>query len=458
MAKVGARGLPCDVATKSETGAPSPGAPPQAQQPALAEQQAIDRWLEAPSPLPLACDVQHYAWGQRGPGAYIPEFLGAQVVPSVPYAELWIGDNPALPSRARLPGDVPVALPVVLSAAARAVLSASAQARLPFLTKLLAADQALSIQVHPSKSQAEAGFAEENARGVPVRDERRNFKDANHKPELLVALTPFWGLKGFRPLEEIARSFRDEAPELSPLAPRLEDELAAAGDEAARQALLRALYTRAMRMPQAQVNALLGPLLARLNAQPELTTTHRGYWAVRADRDHSRGGDHDRGLFSFFLLNLVALAPGQAIFLGPGEPHAYLRGVGLEVMANSDNVLRGGLTPKHVDIDRLLDILVFRDGQAQVIQPGATDGVYRTPAAEFEVAGAHLQGDGVVTRQRHGADLWVVTSGEARLNWPAGELVIRPGIPVLVPAALGPYTLGCVDGVAAHAFRASERA
>jgi len=386
------------------------------------------------------------------------------VVADVPYAELWIGDNRALPSRARLPGDTSAELPLpaLLAAASDTVLSAAArgEARLPFLTKLLAAERALSIQVHPSKQQAEAGFAEENARGVPLGDERRSFKDANHKPELLVALTPFWGLKGFRPLEEIAAALRDDAPELSPLAPRLDAELAAAGaDAVARAALLRALYTRAMRLPQAHVNALLGGLLARLRKQPGLTAADCRYWALRAEADHARGTDHDRGLFSFFLLNLVRLAPGQAIFLGPGEPHAYLQGVGLEVMANSDNVLRGGLTPKHVDIDRLLEVLVFRDGAPRLVEPvGARAGVYETPASEFEVARVDLAGEGEFRRDGgHGADVWVVISGEARLAWDGGELMVRRGAPVLVPAALGAYSLGCVDGEAALAFRASER-
>jgi len=430
-----------------------------------AAQAVIDSWRASPSPLPLACDVQRYAWGQRGQDAYIPAFLGVPALPDVPYAELWIGDNPALPSRAILSGAAPaeLRLPALLAAAPATVLSAVArgEGRLPFLTKLLAAERALSIQVHPSKQQAEAGFAEENARGVPLGDERRNFKDPNHKPELLVALTPFWGLKGFRPLEEIAAALREEAPELSPLAPRLDAELAAASaDPVARSALLRSLYTRAMRLPQAHVNALLGSLLARLRTQRGLTDAARGYWVLRADRDHSRAGDHDRGLFSFFLLNLVRLAPGQAIFLGPGEPHAYLQGVGLEVMANSDNVLRGGLTPKHVDIDRLLDVLVFEDGAAPVVEPaGGAGGVYDTPAREFEVARAQLHAEATVIRDgNHGADVWVVISGEARLTWSAGETILRRGVPVLVPAALGRYTLACVDGAPALLFRASERA
>ena len=452
------RELPFGVATNQ----PQPPAAA-ASQASAASRASMEEWRAAPSPLPLDCDVQHYAWGQRGAGAYIPAFLGVPGAPALPYAELWIGDNPALPSRARLSDQVEVGLPLLLATAPDVLLSAGTRAavpaRLPFLTKILAADQALSIQVHPSASQAQAGFAEEDARGVPLRDERRNFKDRHHKPELLVALTPFWGLKGFRPLAQIASALRDEAPELSPLGPHLDQELAAAGDDPrARAAVLRALYTRAMRLPQAEVNALLEPLLARLGRTPGLGEADRGYWVLRAAHDHAREGAGDRGLFSFFLLNLVRLAPGQGIFLGPGEPHAYLQGVGLEVMANSDNVLRGGLTPKHVDIERLLDILVFADGPAHVIQPASPTGVYETPAAEFQVARLELGGAMIIARDgHHGADVWVVISGGIRLAWSGGARVLRRGVPVLVPAALGPYTLASADGTPALAFRAGER-
>jgi mannose-6-phosphate isomerase class I len=420
----------------------------------------LARFARAPFPLPLACDVQHYAWGQKGDNAFIPAFLGVPPTPAIAYAELWIGDNPALPARARLDEGTAVGLRTLMAAAGDVVLAApSTPARIPFLTKLLAAAQALSIQVHPSRRQAEAGFAEENAQGIPLTDARRNFKDANHKPELLVALTPFWGLKGFRPLEELVLALSVEAPELASLAPNLEvDVVHAGGDAGARQALLRGLYTRAMRMDQAEVNRLVGPLVTRLRARlPAPTPSDRAYWLLRAADDHAGGGDFDRGLMSFFLLNLVQAAPGQAIYLGPGEPHSYLQGVGLEVMANSDNVLRGGLTPKHVDIDRLLDVLVFTDGTARVIEPDAA-GVYATPAEEFEVARLALAAGAVVTRGiEHGLDVWVTIAGAAELRWTGAPVPLCPGVPVLVPAKLGPYAVASVDGQDALLFRASER-
>ncbi len=422
---------------------------------------ALARFIAAPFPIPLACDVQHYQWGEVGEDAYIPRFLGTRAEAALPYAELWIGDNAALPSRALFPDGTSVALPAILAAASATVLGKpGAKPGIPFLMKILAAERALSIQVHPDRAQAAAGFADENARGLPVRDDRRNFKDANHKPELLVALTPFWALEGFRPLEEIAAALGGEARELAPLAPELAARLrVAAGDRSARQRLLEELYTRAMRADQAEINRLLVPLLARLRQGPAPSPSDRAYWLLRADRDHARAADNDRGLISFFLLNLVGLQPGQGIFLGPGQPHAYLEGVGLEVMANSDNVLRGGLTPKHVDIDRLLGILRFDDGPPRIIEAGG-DGLYATPAEEFEVARAQLRSGAAVARAAdHGLDVWVATAGEAEIRWAGGggPVPLRRGTPVLVPAKLGAYVITAAGGGDAMLFRASEK-
>ena len=410
---------------------------------------ALADFAARPFPLPLLCGVQDYAWGERGAASYIAHLRGVAPDAGRAYAEMWIGDHPGLPAFAELVGgDV-------------APLAETTGGRLPFLMKVLAAAECLSIQVHPDAQQARQGYDDEQRRGIPVSDPARNYKDASHKPELIVALTPFWSLDGFRPLGDIAGALEHEAPELLPLMPDIAARAARAGDDAAaRAAVVRELYEGAMRLPQERRNALLAPLverLARQNAAAPFPEGSREHWVLETDRRYARGADKDRGVLSLYLLNFVTLAPGQALYLGAGELHSYLRGVGVEVMANSDNVIRGGLTPKHVDVEALLSIVTFKDGQAGVIEPGA-DGVYATPADEFEVARLRLAGGQLAGRPSgRGADIWLATAGRAEVVWSGGVVVpVAAGVPVLVPAALGRYDVRAVSDDA-ELFRASSR-
>ena len=166
-----------------------------------------------------------------------------------------------------------------------------------------------------------------------------------------MALTEFWMLHGFRPLEQIADTL-EHTPELGSLMAGFRQRLAAAGhDHQARRGLLRELYSNVMTMPQEQVDSLLNGLLSRLQAKPVTDKDSADYWALRAAENFPLPGGHrDRGIFSVYLLNLVHLQPGQGTFQPAGVLHAYLEGVNVELMANSDNVLRGGLTTKHVDV------------------------------------------------------------------------------------------------------------
>lgn len=408
---------------------------------------AIAGFAARPFPLPLLCGVQDYAWGERGAASYIARLRDAAPEPGRAYAEMWIGDHPGLPAFAEVGGgDV-------------APLAETTGTRLPFLMKVLAAAECLSIQVHPDEQQARQGYDDEQRRGIPVSDPARNYKDASHKPELIVALTPFFSLDGFRPLREIVAALEDEAPELRPLMPDIGARVARAGDDAAaRAAVVRELYERAMRLPQERRNELLTPLVERLerqNAAAPFPDDTRERWVLETDRRYARGGDKDRGVLSLYLLNFVTLAPGQALFLGAGELHSYLRGVGVEVMANSDNVIRGGLTPKHVDVEALLSIVKFNDGAPRVIEPDAAC-VYRTPADEFEVARLHVAA-GQQTRRpaERGVDIWLATTGRAELTWSGGVAALAAGVPVLAPAAMGGYDVRVVSD--AELFRASAR-
>lgn len=346
----------------------------------------------SPHPLRLDCRVQHYSWGDS---TYIPTLIGQANDARRPFAELWIGAHPDLPAVAWIEGEA-ISLDRLIEAAPEALLGDDAAARfdgkLPFLLKVLAAGQPLSIQVHPNLEQARAGFDREDRDGVPIDHAKRNYRDRNHKPELLVALTDFYTLRGFRPLSEVA-ALLASIPELHSLTEALDDSPRGLAD----------LYRHLMRVPQQAVNALLDPLLQRLRDEHRETAFPRDdprFWLLHADRLFSVPGRRDRGLFSTLLLNLIHLQPGQGLFLPAGELHSYLQGAGLELMANSNNVLRGGLTPKHVDVNELLRVVRFDIAPAAVIEPQSLEPArlrYCVPATEFQLEALSLQ----ASEQRH---------------------------------------------------------
>ena len=307
--------------------------------------------------------VQRYAWGS--PSA-IPELLGT-LPDGSPQAELWLGAHPSAPSRAG-----GTRLDELVARDPTAALGASVAGRfgtrLPFLLKVLAAAAPLSLQAHPSAARAAAGFREETAAGIPLGAPERRYRDADHKPELLCALSPFFALCGFRPVEETLALLHRLG-----LADHAVFSSLASGD-------LRATVGRLLSLPQGE-RAAVAEAVADAAARDEAP---EAVWARRIAATHPG----DPGIGVALLLNLVELAPGQAIFLPAGNLHAYLEGVGVEIMASSDNVLRGGLTPKFVDVDELLRILDVCPAPPPVVEPQAQGQVlrYRTPAEEFELA------------------------------------------------------------------------
>jgi mannose-6-phosphate isomerase len=375
---------------------------------------AVAAFYRHPHPLSLRCGVQHYSWGDF---ESIPTLLGIENRECKPYAELWIGTHPDLPAEA-LVGNVSIPLDELIASAPAQMLGRETaeqfDLRLPFLLKILSARQPLSIQVHPNKRQAREGYAQENRLGIELTDPTRNYRDNNHKPELLCALTPFYALRGFRPLEEIAELLC-RFDELAPLCRVFNPT----------QASLRALYTRIMRGGADDINALLTPLVKRLQAEnidQPFGQQNWEYWFLKADRIFSSDRQKDRGLFSIFLLNLLRLEPGQAIYLPAGALHAYLQGTGVEIMANSNNVLRGGLTPKHVNVDKLLEIVNFTGGKAQVLTPGPALSApgrieYTTPASEFELSRLYMTKQSPLTIDAmHPVHLCVITEGNVSVG------------------------------------------
>jgi mannose-6-phosphate isomerase len=376
----------------------------------------------------LANTVRPYAWGST---TAIPELLGTEPT-GEPQAELWMGAHPGAPSRLER-GAGPVPLSEVIAADPVAELGEPAVERfgprLPFLLKLLAAASPLSLQVHPDLAQAASGFADEESRGVPADAPHRNYKDANHKPELICALTPFDGLCGFRPPAETAELL--DGLGVDSLKPYV-DLLHAEPEDAALREVLTAVLI-ADRAEMAETVRQSAEAAERLGETPgPLRETYAAYATI------ARHYPGDPGVIAAMLLNHVRLQPGEALYLGAGVPHAYLDGLGVELMANSDNVLRCGLTPKHIDVPELLRVTRFEATTPGILRPEAVDGeeAYETPAEEFRLSRYALAEGAVPVRLAAGTpQILLCTAGTVRITGDDGrELALEPGASVYVPA------------------------
>lgn len=363
--------------------------------------------------------VQHYAWGGF---EYIPKLVGLPAQPGVPYAEYWLGAHPKASGMVVVDGIV-TSLDKLIAGNSEQLLGVrvvQCYGRLPFLLKILDVREMLSIQVHPTKADAEAGFARENALGIPLDAPERNYKDDNHKPELQLALSDFWLLHGFRPAADLRQTLA-AVPELAPLlAHFVHDDY-------------RELYEYAMTMPDEEAAALLRPLANRLlplYQASKLPIISPDYWAAKA-LSSGTAGRYDRGIFSLYFFNLVKLEPGQALFQGAGVPHALLQGQAIEIMANSDNVVRGGLTPKTVDIPELLRLVRFQSTATRLInsqQDGAFEELFVTPIEEFCLGHIQLP-DKTSSYRRDTESLEIVycLSGEVTLESSEVQIVLKRG-------------------------------
>ena len=360
----------------------------------------------------LVNSIQPYAWGSR---TALAEMRGDATPTAVPEAELWMGAHPLLPSRLAASGQ---SLPTAIAAAPESYLGAQVLsehgAKLPFLLKVLAAATPLSLQAHPSLAQAVAGFAADEAAGIALSAPDRNYKDQNHKPELLCALGEFWALCGFR-----------EVPETIELL----DELSL-GELWSYRALLSAepnelglskVFAGLMQAPAATQRSLSEVTTAACLARAPASTRFADElsWAARLGELYPG----DVGVVSALLLNLVRLEAGEAVYLPAGNLHAYLGGTGVEIMASSDNVLRGGLTPKHVNVPELLRVLDFRPITLEPLSAVAhgDEHTFETPAREFRLSYFDLSddsngGDGNVTVGIEGPEIWLATSGACVLK------------------------------------------
>ena len=389
--------------------------------------------------------IRTYAWGSR---TAIAEFTGRPVPTAHPEAELWFGAHPADPARLQGPGGATSLLDAI-AADPDGELGPAVRERfgdvLPFLVKVLAADEPLSLQAHPSARQALEGYQREDRRGVPLTSPVRNYRDRSHKPELLVALSDFEALAGFRPAAHSVALMRALAvPGLDPYIALLTDQSDAAG--------LRALFTTWITAPQPDIDSLIPAVLD--GAVTYIRSGAKEFVAeARTILELGERYPGDAGVLAALLLNRIGLAPGEGIFLPAGNLHSYLHGVGIEVMANSDNVLRGGLTPKHVDVPELLRVLDFTpvpDVRAGTHREGI-EVVYDTPAAEFAASVLILDGENLghevdAPARHNGPQILLCTEGSvtARAKSGLGELSevrIDRGAAAWVAADDGPIRL-----------------
>ncbi len=374
----------------------------------------------------LSCTVMPYPWGSR---SALASLRGAPSPSPGPEAELWMGAHPSAPSFVERNGTRASLADVIARAPEHELGAGSVQAfgpRLPFLLKVLAAAEPLSLQAHPTLTQAQRGFAEEERRGIPLGAPERTYKDPFHKPELLCALTPFDALSGFREISETLRLFDMLAiAELDEVLAPLRAERAPEG--------LRRTFRALMTMP-AELSAPAVDATIRACARDHGGFSRERQLALRLATLYP----NDIGIVSALFLEFVRLHPGEAIYLGPCNLHAYVEGVGVEIMASSDNVIRGGLTRKHVDVPALLDTLDFAAPPPTRIQGRAIDErefVYDTPAREFRLSRIHVHG--TLRRRVTNAEILLTTEGSVRTE----SLEAPKGTSWFVPASTDGYAL-----------------
>ena len=378
--------------------------------------------------------IQEYAWGSH---TAIPELLGNASPADTPQAELWMGAHPKAPSRVKCDGNWRSLLDLINKDPQNILGRKVAQKfknRLPYLFKVLAAAKPLSIQAHPSPDQASEGFERENRLGIPLDAPDRNYKDDNHKPECICALTSFWALNGFRKISDMISLMDKICP------PGLKKDF----DLFCRQPNstgLKAFFKAVMIMDRATQDQIINDAVKNANQLKDKNNAYK--WMVDLHEEHPS----DIGVLSPIILNLICLEPGQAMFLPAGTLHAYLGGVGIELMANSDNVLRGGLTPKHVDVEELLNVLNFEERDINILKIekiNPCEYQYESYADEFALSTITVKtGTRYYSPDNRCVEILLCIDGNAVVTDSVenNNVAVNKGMSILIPAAVEKYSI-----------------
>ena len=377
--------------------------------------------------------IQYYAWGSF---SAIPELLGEQTRSDRPQAELWMGAHPKSPSLVDCGGTWESLLNRIAQDPV-SILGKKTATRfnnqLPFLFKVLAAAKPLSIQAHPNKVQALEGFDRENRLAIPLDAPNRNYRDTNHKPEIVCALSPFWALSGFRPVAD----FFALTEELS-LTPLAKERAQLKAHPCAHH--LRTFFSTLLALDESSKSQAIAETFSWAKSR-EVDVIAR--WIVRLHNEYPG----DIGILAPLFLNLICLQPGEALFLPSGHLHAYLEGVALELMANSDNVLRGGLTQKHMDVAELLRILSCEPTSPAIVetlQGSEEEWTYASSAEEF-VLSCITPGTGRVftSPNERSVEILLCVEGGVTITGCSNSDThyLKKGTSVIIPAAVGRYML-----------------
>ena len=379
-------------------------------------------------PFKLINQIQNYSWGSKD---YIPELLGKNKNDKH-WAELWMGDHPRATSTAVLDSEN-LPLNQLIRNYSNDILGEDTSrfgTQLPFLFKVLSAMSPLSIQAHPDKIQAEEGFLDENLRKIPLDAFNRNYKDNNHKPEIICALTPFTAMCGFRDAKEIEANFL-----------KLKSSVFVEKIQSVcvnnKENWIKSFFSAYMLLENKYLSSLIESALE---------------WAVSDNsleaellRKFAEYYNNDPGILAPLFLNVYKLQPGEALYQGPGELHAYVEGTGIELMSNSDNVLRGGLTPKYVDVEELLKVLNFNTSEKNVLKPVENESgsfVYSTPSDEFVLGYLKIKNSkSIETKNRKSLEILLCTSGEVVLSYENETIPFIRGESLFIPASVKSYTL-----------------
>lgn len=367
---------------------------------------------------------RHYDWGGT---QYIPQLMQLKNDQNKPFAEYWMGAHASAPAIIDTDQYGSIALDQLLQ-------KDKSLGNLPYLYKILDVASMLSIQVHPNKSDAAIGFEKEEKAGISLTASNRNYKDKNHKPEVMVALSDFWLLHGFLAPALMQKRLNEFQPFKGLINAFANDDY-------------KNLYQHFMQLDSADSDAILIPLLEEAVASVKngsVDKMHPHWWANKYYQGIVPSAHVDKGIFSIYILNIVYIPKNHGIFQGAGLLHAYLEGQNIELMANSDNVLRGGLTPKHVDMNELMQHVLFKPTNPAVMEGtpiNATEVNYPCPVSDFGLSKLAIKAGESYTIHTQSIEMLLVMEGQMELQgqiYQAGEVaLIKPEQAISIGSSKG---------------------